>query len=162
MSASQKIQPVTIEAIKEALAPSFEAINTRLGDMDKRFDGMDKRFDRADQRFDGMDKRFDHADQRFDGMDERFDHADEKHLSLTEGVADLFETFTLKLERRFKAFKGEIVHEMKFLLDNDKRIHVGVESADMAASAAVGVKGLDARVSVLERDLKVVKEVLKS
>jgi len=131
MPTKKKAKPITIEAIKEALAPSFNQINERFGTVETKLGTVD----------------------------ERFNSVDSKVENLRSDIANLFETQTMKFDRRLNVLKGEIIEEVKVLLENDKRIEVAIESANISSENAISVKDHEERISTLETEVEVLRTV---
>ena len=73
--------------------------------------------------------------------------------ALLPSIANLFETHAMQVDGKLKVLKGEIIHEVKVLLDNDKRIETAIDLSKAAADNANIIKDHSRRIAKLETEI---------
>src|SRR5580765_6137540 len=89
--------------IEKSLFPKIAGLfETQQEWLEGRLSSFGGKFTSIDGKLNSIDRRFDVVDQRFDTMGKRFD----------------------TIGKRFDTLKGEIIHEVKILMENDQRINI--------------------------------------
>lgn len=101
----------------------------------------DKILQKILEEVENTNKRLDGIDQRLDGMDKRFDIIEER----LDNLEDITTKTSIRLE-------NDIAPKLQILLENH---------SDLAKNVNVA-KDVEDRVSVLEFDVKIIKEMLKA
>lgn len=88
----------------ETLTGEVKNINTRLDNMDTRFDKIETRLDNMDTRFDKIEARFDNMEARLDNMQ----HDIKTGFEMLGNFVNEIEKSTTETEKRFSRLKQAI------------------------------------------------------
>ena len=82
---------IQTESLKGYIDSKISQVNLRFDIVDRKFDIVDRKFANVDRKFTNIDKKFANIDKNFAHMDVRFD-ALEKQLKVnTAGLVEMFE-----------------------------------------------------------------------
>jgi hypothetical protein len=85
---------------------------------------------------------------------------------VNQNISELFEHQSVQIDKKFNTMKGElkteIVFELKILIDNDERMNAFSDPAKVVELQNSKIEHHEQRVEYLEKDVKVLKSVLKN
>ena len=134
---------------------AMDEVMQKLLEHDEKFDEHGKILAEHSKRFDEHDKRFDGIDQRLDGHDKRFDQIDKQ--------IDFLAKKSLEHDEHFERIEANMATkaDMQSISGTlDKLVKMYEKKDQENTLLAHGLKGVEDRVEVLEKDVSQIKPLL--
>ncbi|MBP2242015.1 chromosome segregation ATPase [Cytobacillus eiseniae] len=119
----------------------FDAIDSRLGQLDERLGNVENRIDNVDQRLGNVKNRIDNVDQRLGNVENRIDNVDQR-LGNVENKLDSLEEIINNHATEFKSHFRQIEtkldqHEKQFQILSDQIIGTKIDIKHLSGKTGV-------------------------